>query len=275
MEVLWGLLGKVAHPCSARAAAFDPPSRGRSLGRTASGSRPPGLLPCLLALFLQALLPEHRVLADSLIVPREAAQAQGSSRLDTEFFIQTVYAAENFSTADGDILAISGLLFRWDDGPTRSPALFYDLTIGLGTFPKPLDRLDISYYTANRGADYQTVLRIQYPSLIPTPSLAPVDFGFGFTFAKPFQYDRRAGHLLFEFSMLKEIQYEPFPGGPWLDLLNDIDTQSAYSAVDLRNPSAGGLPVRFLYTVVPEPSACALLILGTLALSILARLRRP
>jgi hypothetical protein len=194
---------------------------------------------------------------------------------------QQLYDASEFGGEGGDVIEISEIRFRIDDGtPEESPTFFDLIEVRFSTTSAANDGLDELIFDDNIGADDTLVFSGSFTwdacgvgtAACTGPYPQPFDLAIPLT--TPFVYDPAAGNLLLEVfndDTTPVINY-------FLDQENNTE-DSVSRVVELRelgtgNPlfsgNSGGLITQFVYTV-PEAGSLGAAIAALLALTGLRR----
>jgi len=210
----------------------------------------------------------------TVVSPPQYANQEGETNYGDAFDIQIsriryqqVFDAPAFQAVSSDIIQITGIRFRLDDGDGSVGS--FDVVvpkIEIRLSSSPRDSLRMSEtFAENVGSDVKVVypeapLRLsgQWVGLPPQP------FNVEIRFEQSFWYDPRAGHLLLE--ILKPGQ------GAIMPRFDQGFDGVSYARGGYDNASATlvrhrvGMVAQFIYTAVPEPSVMALIVVGGLAL---------
>lgn len=248
----------------------------------------------LAALVMLAAASPDAARADTLVVPSTLETVNGSTGNAVPFGrsqtsnepvrYQQIYDASEF-TPIGDVITISEIRFRIDDGtPEEGPTTFDLIELRLSTTTKANDALDAVVFDNNIGADDTLVFSGSFtwdacgPGTDPCSGPYPQPFDLAIPLTTPFTYDPAAGNLLLE---VYNDDLTPVIGY-FLDQENDTlsaERDTTSRVVELRelgtgNPllsgNSAGLVTQFVYTV-PEAGALASSIAALLALGGLRR----
>ncbi len=202
----------------------------------------------------------------STIVSPQPPQGQyGNSGHTLGLGVQQIYAKTEFSSLPTDVIAITGVAFRWSERTVSTEVVIPYIGIGIGTFLKPLSEMS-GRASENGGSDYRLVFLAENVRLIAERPSSPADFNLKFEFNEPFYYDRRVRHLILGLSVGTP------PGIPlfgWdAQSTRDLRERVQYLSITTANQvNTGGLVTQFYYTPVPEVSTLGILIIGAVLIS--------
>lgn len=210
----------------------------------------------------------------TVVAPPQYANKEGETR-DGDAFnnrrnrirYQQVFDAPAFQAVSSDIIQITGIRFRLDDGDGSVGS--FDVVvpkIEIRLSSSPRDSLHMSEtFAENVGSDV-TVVYPESPLRLSGQwvGLPPQPFNVEIRFEQSFWYDPRAGHLLLEI-------FKPGQGALMPDFDQGFDGVS-FARGGYDNASATlvqhrvGMVAQFIYTAVPEPSVLTLMVVSGLAL---------
>lgn len=189
----------------------------------------------------------HPAFANSFAPSVASASILGS-------FIQQ-YGASQFPSNPVEPLLITSVSFRLDESRTSANIPVEGIRIAMATAQYSLFEM-VDDPGSNLGGDYVSVYQAQNIRLIAEGSPDVNQFGFHFSFERPFVYNPGAGDLV--------MHLVARTGGsvPWD--MGDASPLATRHIPGLVSASVlpGGLVTKFEYTVVPEPAPAYLLWFG-------------
>lgn len=188
---------------------------------------------------------------------------------------QQIYDASEF-VGIGDVITISELRFRIDEGQQSSEPRTFDLIeVRLSTTGKPNDGLDAAVFDNNVGADDTLVFSGSFTwdacgiGTDPCQPPFPQPFELAIPLSTPFQYDATAGNLLLE---VYNDDEEPVIGyfldqenSPGDSVSRVVEVREFNSGNPILSGNSAGLVTQFVYTV-PEAGSVATALSALLAL---------
>lgn len=234
-------------------------------GFSASQRRRSKVLGGLILLLISILGPQGRAEASqtgTIVSPAPPQGQFGNAGINLGLGWQQIHANTEFSSLSSDVIAITGVAFRWSERTVSTAVVIPYVGIGLGTFTKPLSEMSVRDYE-NRGSDYRSVFVEENVRMIAQSPSSPSEFNVKFEFNEPFYYDRRSGHLILGLGVGTP------PGTPlfaWdAELGRNLRDRVQYlSLTALGNIDVGGLVTQFYYTPVPEISTLSILVFGAI-----------
>lgn len=221
----------------------------------------------ILLLICSAVLPSRAVEPQpSTIVSPEPPQGQfGNAGISLGLGWQQIHANTEFASLPTDVIAITGVAFRWDERTISTEVVIPYIGIGIGTFLKPLSEMS-GRASENGGSDYRLVFLAENVRLIAERPSSPADFNLKFEFNEPFYYDRRVRHLILGLSVgtppgIPLFGWDAELGRNLRDRVQFLSVTTG-TQIDL-----GGLVTQFYYTPVPETSTLSILFIGAVLIS--------
>lgn len=206
-----------------------------------------------------------------IVVPGGLENVEGNSSVaepfnSTSFRVQQVFDASQFAIPAGMVARIDGISFRIDGASTEDVVLFFGgSSISLSTTLRGPDELS-PVFVDNRGADATSIYHgglslggVVQPGASPQPFHETIlSFGAG-----TFFYDPSRGNLLLE---VRGGSGQAFLPGA-LDGHSIVGDPISWVYANSESASSGtagtfGLVTRFDITVIPEPSAWLLAVMG-------------
>jgi hypothetical protein len=243
------------------------------------------------AVLLGVALIASPVLADTVIAPGSAGNAQGPAPLryygDSGSRVQQIYDGSFFSGP----VEISGLSFR--AYPGAAPSGFFSNSVSVSDILVRLSTTAVSAneasglqpsatFASNLGADLTTVYSGALTLTTAATGTGPQPFDYTINFASPFSYNPAGGNLLLD--VLIPVGASVSGGGFGFLTFDNANTNNdgVRSIVEI---NSGGATQGFLDTsaaitafettaAVPEPSAWALMIGGFMLTGSALRMRR-
>lgn len=201
----------------------------------------------------------------TIVSPDPPQDQYGNFAIGIGLGVQQIHANTEFSSLPSDVIAITGVGFRWDEQTVSTEVVIPYVGIGMGTFTKPLSEMSVRE-SENLESDYRSVFLAENVRMIAQPPSSPSEFNVKFEFSDPFYYDRRRGHLILGLGAGTP------PGTPifgW-DAESRRDWRDRVQHLSLPVPNqvlVGGLVAQFYYTPVPEISTLSILVLGAILIS--------
>jgi hypothetical protein len=205
----------------------------------------------------------------TIVSPAPPQGQYGNFGLTLGLGMQQIHANTEFSSLASDVIAITGVAFRWSERTVSTEVVIPYVGILMGTFNKPLSEMSVRA-SENVGNDYRIVVSALDVRVIAQPPSSPAEFNVKFEFQEPFYYDRRSGHLILGLGVGNP------PGNPifgW-DAHGGTEFRGHVHFLHVSVPGAidyGGLVTEFTFIAVPEP---AVLMFWATGLGILVMARK-
>ncbi len=196
----------------------------------------------------------------TIVSPEPPQDQYGNFAIGIGLGVQQIHANTEFSSLPSDVIAITGVGFRWDEQTVSTEVVIPYVGILMGTFNKPLSEMSVRA-SENVGNDYRIVVSELDVRLIAQPPSSPAEFNVKFEFSDPFYYDRRRGHLILGLGIGTPLG-NPIFG--W-DAQTGRDLLGRVQSLHVSTPNQinrMGLVTQFYYTPVPEVSTLSTLIFG-------------
>jgi hypothetical protein len=234
-------------------------------GFSASQRRSSAVFIGLILFLICSAVPPGRAVEpqSSTIVSPEPPQGQyGSFGLTLGLGLQQIHASTEFSSLPSDVIAITGVAFRWSERTVSTAVVIPYVGIGMGTFTRPLSEMSVRE-SENVGNDYRTVVSELDVRMIAQPPSSPAEFNVKFEFKDPFYYDRRSGHLILGLGVgtppgNPSFAWDAQAGRYLLGHVQSLHVSTPNQINDI------GLVTQFYYVPVPEISTLSILVLGAI-----------
>lgn len=161
-------------------------------------------LPVLAFAFWASLRTGMATETNAFYVPTSIENSFGQGGLAVFYENQQVYPSALFAPLSSQPITITGIAFRHQEAGSSLEIVVPKLQIWLSTFSKSWDQLQRN---ANRnwGADRILVFDGTDVRLSLAPPTVPSEFGYQFSFERPFPYNPGAGHLVLDFNTDLEL----------------------------------------------------------------------